>query len=329
MCMKNKMFFHLFFLIFITMACSCTPKDDVILKDVKLVPLKSERYLACDSFNIPFKSVNRLIGTVESLYIAPSEINSLLVLDWNSVHLESRKLPIEAQSLFLQDDDIYVYSSYNPLWKYNISDGGYSKANIPDSLFPINHLSFFVKDSVYYFFSNLKGKQEAATIMDLRTKEFGQLGNLTTRYDDTDYRFRSARHLLKYKDGFLSIGKFVPIIEQFDSEGNLNATFDMKTIPVVYQNLKEEYILKGRTPYFITTDCYIRENELFLLVRDGESNSTSKSIIEFCLKDSIEVKRHYSLTECEKVTNFTLKEDTFVVFDYASAKLKFYPMCKQ
>lgn len=326
--MKNRIFFQQFFPIFIVFICSCTPKDTVVLKDVELVPLKSERDLACDSLNVPFKSVNHLIGTDDFLYIAPSEVNGLLVLDWNNTHMESRKLPIEAQSLFLQDDDIYIYSSYNPLWKYNVKNEMYSKANIPDSLFPINHLSFFVKDSVYYFFSNLKGKQEAATLMNLRTKDFGQIGRLTTRYDDAGYRFRSARHLLEYKNGFLSIGKFVPVIEQFDSEGNLSGTFDMKTIPVISKNLKEEYILKGRTPYFITTDCCIRENELFLLVRDGESNSISKSIIEFCLKDSIEVKRHYLLTGCEKVSNFTLKEDTFVVFDYASAKLKFYPICK-
>ena len=240
--------------------------------------------------------------------------------------MESIELPMKVQGLFLQNDDIYAYSSYNPLWKYNVKNGIRSKANIPDSLFPVNHLSFFVKDSAYYFFSNLKGRQEAATIMNLKIKEFCQVGYLTTMYDDISYRFRSARHLLEYQEGFLTKGKFVPVIEQFDFNGNLKASFDMKTIPVVFDNLKEKFILKGRTPYFITTDCLVKKDRLYLLVRDGENNSSSKSIIEFYLKDSIEVKKHYSLTGSEEVSNFTIKEDTFVVFDYASSQLKFYPI---
>lgn len=321
--MKSKAFIYTYILI--TAISSCSPKEKTMLRDVESVLLKSEKHWACDSLSIPFTSVNCLIGTDNILYIAPDEKNELLSLEWNNGNITSHKLPIQAQSLFLQEEDIYAYSSYNPLWKYNVKNSIRSKASIPDSLFPINHLAFFVKDSAYYFFSNLNGKQEAATIMDLRSGKFSELGRLTTKYDDINYRFRSARHLLEYQNGFLSIGKFVPIIEHFDSDGNLKETFDMKTIPVVFQNLKEEKILKGRTPYFVTTDCLVKKDKLFLLVRDGESNTISKSIVEFNLKDSIEVKRHYSLSGCEKVSNFTIKEDTFVVFDYASAQLKFYP----
>lgn len=329
MFMKSRSSIYIYILIFTTITCSCTSKDKTILKDIESVLLKCEKHLACDSLAIPFASVNRLIGADDALYIASNETNELLSLDWDNDNMKSHKLPIQAQSLFLQNDDVYAYSSYNPLWKYNIRNGTHSKASIPDSLFPINHLAFFVKDSAYYFFSNLSGKQEVATIMDLRTGKFYELGTLTTKYDDINYRFRSARHLLEYQDGFLSIGKFVPIIEYFDSEGNLKETFDMKTIPVVFQYLKEEYILKGRTPYFITKDCLIKKDNLYLLVRDDENNNTFKSIIEFSLKDSIEVKRHYLLTESKEVLNFTMKEDTFVVFDYASTQLKFYPIAKK
>ena len=326
--MKSKVFIYTYILILTTITSSCTSKDKTILSDVESVLLKCEKHWACDSLAIPFTSINCLTGTDDILYIAPDERNELLSLEWSNGNITSQKLPIQAQSLFLQDDDIYAYSSYNPLWKYNVKNGTRSKANIPDSLFPINHLSFFVKDSAYYFFSNLNGKQEAATIMDLRTGKFNELGTLTTKYDDLNYRFRSARHLLEYQSGFLSIGKFIPIIERFDFEGNLKATFDMKKIPVVFQNLKEEHILRGRTPYFVTIDCLVKKDKLFLLVRDGENNSTSKSIIEFRLNDSIKVERHYSLTGCEEVSNFTIKEDTFVVFDYASAQLKFYPIAE-
>ncbi len=326
MFMRSKSFIYIYILIFILVASACTSKDKTILRDVESVALKCEKYLACDSLAIPFASVNRLIGADDVLYIASNETNELLSLDWNNGNMKSHKLPVQAQSLFIENDDVYAYSSYNPLWKYSIRNGTRSKVNIPDSLFPINHLAFFVKDSAYYFFSNLNGKQEVATIMDLRTEKFNKLGTLTTKYDDINYRFRSARHLLEYQDGFLSIGKFIPIIEHFDSEGNLKETFDMKTIPVVFQYLKEEYILKGRTPYFITKDCLIKKDNLYLLVRDDENNNTFKSIIEFSLKDSIEVKKHYSLFGSKEIINFTMKEDTFVTFDHASAQLKFYPI---
>ena len=319
--MRSRMPVYIYALVFVVAAVgSCTYGDKTKLRDVESVLLTCKKHLSCDSLDISFASVNSLVCTGDVLYIAPDDQNGLLSLDWINGNME------KVQGLFWQNDDIYAYSSYNPLWKYNVKNGIRSKANIPDSLFPVNHLSFFVKDSAYYFFSNLKGRQEAATIMNLKIKEFCQVGYLTTMYDDISYRFRSARHLLEYQDGFLSIGKFVPVIEQFDFNGNLKASFDMKTIPVVFDNLKEEFILKGRTPYFITTDCLVKKDRLYLLVRDGENNSSSKSIIEFYLKDSIEVKKHYSLTGSEEVSNFTIKEDTFVVFDYASSQLKFYPI---
>ena len=324
--MRSRMPVYIYALVFVVAVGSCTYGDKTKLRDVESVLLTCKKHLSCDSLDISFASVNSLVCTGDVLYIAPDDQNGLLSLDWINGNMESIELPMKVQGLFWQNDDIYAYSSYNPLWKYNVKNGIRSKANIPDSLFPVNHLSFFVKDSAYYFFSNLKGRQEAATIMNLKIKEFCQVGYLTTMYDDISYRFRSARHLLEYQDGFLSIGKFVPVIEQFDFNGNLKASFDMKTIPVVFDNLKEEFILKGRTPYFITTDCLVKKDRLYLLVRDGENNSSSKSIIEFYLKDSIEVKKHYSLTGSEEVSNFTIKEDTFVVFDYASSQLKFYPI---
>lgn len=327
MSMKSRTPVYAYIFVFAVVVGSCTSRGKAtMLRDVETVLLNCEKHLACDSLDIPFTSVNSLIGADGVLYIAPEEQNRLLSLDWANGNMGSMELPIQPQSLFLQGDDIYAYSSYNPLWKCNVKSGKRSKANIPDSLFPVNHLSFFVKDSAYFFFSNLKGRQEAATIMDLRTKTFGQIGYLTTKYDDDSYRFRSARHLLEYQDGFLSVGKFVPVIEQFDFRGNLKSSFDMKAIPVVFDNLKEKHILEGRTPYFVTTDCLVRKDELYLLVRDGENNSKSKSIVEFSLKDSIEVERHYLLMGSEEVSNFTIREDTFVVFDYASAQLKYYPI---
>ncbi|MBR5205010.1 MAG: hypothetical protein IKW32_07360 [Bacteroidaceae bacterium] len=295
------------------------------MESIELSTLHCSKTLVCDSLPIPFKNINCLLATDSVLYIAPNGESSLLSLHWDNRKMRSRKLPIEAQSLFGEDNEMFIYSSYNPLIKYNLLNDKYSKINIPDSLDAINVLNFFVKDSAYYFFSNLKGKEEAATIMSLKDKNIKRLGKLTSKYDDAEYRFKSSRHLFSYNNYVLSIGRFIPIIELFEQNGNLKATYDMRKIPAIHKILLEED-LKGRARHFIVRSGNLEGDKLYLLVNDEEKDWGSRSIIEFQMEDSVIARRHYTLTGCERISHFVVKKDTFVVFDHAAAKLKYYPI---
>lgn len=304
---------------------SCTHKEHIELESIELSTLHCSKTLVCDSLPIPFKKINGLLATDSVLYIAPNEESRLLSLHWDSRKMGSKKLPVEAQSLFGKDNEMFIYSSYNPLIKYNLLNGKYSKINIPDSLDPINALNFFVKDSAYYFFSNLKGTEEAATIMSLKDKPLNRLGKLTSKYDDVKYRFRSSRHLFNYDNHILSVGRFIPVIELFEQNGNLKAIYDMRKIPTIHKILKEEN-LKGRARHFIVRNGNLDGDKLYLLVNDEVKDWGSKSIIEFQMGDSIIACRHYTLTGCERISHFVVKKDTFVVFDHATVKLKYYPI---
>ena len=87
------------------------------------------------------------------------------------------------------------------------------------------------------------------------------------------------------------------------------------------------YISGTEKPQYV--DCIfanLEGDKLYLLVNDEEKDWGSRSIIEFQMEDSVIARRHYTLTGCERISHFVVKKDTFVVFDHAAAKLKYYPI---
>ena len=325
--MKSDNLVIIYFLLLILFP-SCTNKgnsnenivdcDTVFLHKYKSVKLDS----AVLNSQLPLVNQVSLVDTC--LYIAPTDSKKMLVMNLSNNEIIQINIPIEVESFYMDDSVFWGLSYPQIFFKYNIDENVFDYIHLPDSLDPVNHLSFFVADSVLYCFSNIRGDCKIVNTFDLSNGKTGGWGNLTTKYDDTKFRFKSSRHILNHEESIYTIGHFIPIIEKFSKNGQKEASLNLNSLHIVNDHFQERFLLRGRTPYILIADCCIDGGFIYLLLADGTGADSGRHVLTINLNKGLVFCTLYELVDSKKISNFSVHGDSLVAYDIATSELHFY-----
>lgn len=85
-------------------------------------------------------------------------------------------------------------------------------------------------------------------------------------YDDVRKPYHSQRIILKENDKFFTIGKGLPIVQEYTSDKGLISSYDLRDLPEISRTYVQEKSDKPNSFFVIVRDAYAYKHFLYLLI---------------------------------------------------------------
>lgn len=333
---KIHFLFHKLLILFliITVIVSCVKQSAVNIETVSLSKTKS-----FTQFNDTCFLSDMVLGLErynQNYLVSDYQRSHVLVLNTNfeleQIIANRGQGPGEllgAAGLHVSGDKLYaVNDGNNSIDCFEINSGKFrSSIKFPEGYNKTIQTSFFEHNGLLYH-----------TIVEsdsliLVFNEVGEVKNrygVKTKWDNSDFRLHSTRHLIKGNKSFYEIGFALPVFQEYSFDGKLLQTFDLSAIPEVQKqmNVYKNSPQKPNTYFSMIPYVYACKQNIYLLFATNVDAYYSNKVVVINTENGLKHTATYSLDSGRIYSSILVDNDTIIAFNSLTAGLDIYSFKK-